>query len=63
VEAELHKFLISTLDGTEWSASGPDHFTPGVRTPSTQLTMPQSLDVVAKRKKFLHCPIWEFNPG
>jgi hypothetical protein len=28
-------FLISALDGSEWSASGPCSFTPGERAPDT----------------------------
>jgi len=30
VEVEFHSFLISALDGGEWSASYPDRFTPGI---------------------------------
>jgi hypothetical protein len=29
VEVQLHAFLISALDGDEWSASHPIRFTPG----------------------------------
>jgi hypothetical protein len=29
VEVKLHAFLISALDGDEWSTSRPGHFTPG----------------------------------
>jgi hypothetical protein len=28
VDVQLHTFLISALDGVEWSASRPGHFTP-----------------------------------
>jgi hypothetical protein len=28
VEVELHAFLTSALDGGEWLASRPSHFTP-----------------------------------
>jgi len=31
VAVELHTFLTSTPDGSEWSASCPDLFTPGIR--------------------------------
>jgi hypothetical protein len=33
MEVYLHVFLTSALDGSEWSASRPDPFTPGVRAP------------------------------
>jgi hypothetical protein len=35
VEALLHAFLISALDGDEWSASHPSQFTTGERDAST----------------------------
>jgi hypothetical protein len=35
VEIQLHEFLISALDGGEWSASHPGRFTPGERAPGT----------------------------
>jgi hypothetical protein len=35
MEVYIHAFLISALDGGEWSASRPGRFTPGVRAPST----------------------------
>jgi hypothetical protein len=31
VEVQLHAFLTSALDGGEWSASRPGHFTPKER--------------------------------
>jgi len=33
VEVQLHVFLTLALDGGEWSASRPGHFTLGERTP------------------------------
>jgi hypothetical protein len=35
VDAVIHVFLTSELDGDEWSASGPGHFTPGEKTTGT----------------------------
>jgi hypothetical protein len=35
VETYLHAFLTSALDGCEWSASQPGHFTLRERAPST----------------------------
>jgi len=35
VDVCLHAFLTSELDGGEWSASRPGHFTPRERTPGT----------------------------
>jgi hypothetical protein len=31
----IHTFLISALDGGDWSASHPGRFTPGERAPGT----------------------------
>jgi hypothetical protein len=33
VELELHALLTLAVDGDEWSASRPDHFTPRERVP------------------------------
>jgi hypothetical protein len=33
VEIQLHAFIISDLDGGEWSASRPDRFTPSETAP------------------------------
>jgi hypothetical protein len=35
VEVYLHAFLTSALDGGEWSAKRPGHFTPMQRVPGT----------------------------
>jgi len=35
VKVQLHAFLNSALDGGEWSASRPGHFTPKERVPVT----------------------------
>jgi hypothetical protein len=35
LEVYLHAFLISALDGDEWSASLPGRFTPRERAPGT----------------------------
>jgi len=35
MEVYLHAFLISALDGGEWSASRPDRFTSRERAPGT----------------------------
>jgi hypothetical protein len=35
VEVYLHVFSTSALDGGEWSASHPGHFTPRERAPGT----------------------------
>jgi hypothetical protein len=57
VEVYLHTFLTSALDGGEWSASPPVHF-----TPSYSLIMGLGLEAVAKRKISRHCPFQELNP-
>jgi hypothetical protein len=55
VEIQLHAFLTSALDGSEWSASCPGHFIPRERTPGTiwigDWVGPRAvLDAVVKRK-------------
>jgi hypothetical protein len=55
VEVYLHAFLTSALDGGEWSASRPGHFTPKERAPGTHwigsLVGPRaSLDAMVRRK-------------
>jgi hypothetical protein len=52
---KLYEFLTSALDGGEWSASRPSHFTPKERTPDTHwiggwLSPRDVLDAVVKRK-------------
>jgi hypothetical protein len=37
VKFHFHSFLIRKLDGREWSASRTVYFTPGERTPLTEL--------------------------
>jgi hypothetical protein len=36
MELELHAFLISALDGGEWSDSRPARYTTGERAPGTR---------------------------
>jgi hypothetical protein len=55
VEAYLHTFLTSELDGGEWSAPRPRRYTPFERATDTQwiggVAVPRiCLDAVAKRK-------------
>jgi len=55
VEVQLHTFLTSALDGSEWSASHPSHFTSGVRAPSAHwmggwVSPRAGLDTMVKRK-------------
>jgi hypothetical protein len=57
--------LISALDGGEWSASRPNHFTPRERAPSTHwiggwVGPRDVLDAVVKRK--IPSPRRESNP-
>jgi len=52
--------LTLALDGGEWSASCPDHFTPQERGPSTHLMggwvgLRAGLDMVVRRKKPTTC--------
>jgi hypothetical protein len=66
VEVQLHVFLILALDGSERSASHPNHFTPIERTPSTQwiggwVGPRASLGTQAKKKNPRLC--WELNPS
>jgi hypothetical protein len=60
VNVYIHIFLTSALAGGDWSASCPGRFTPGNRTPGTNLiggwVDPRvGLEDVAKRK-FLTLP-------
>jgi hypothetical protein len=62
----IHIFLISALDGSEWSASRPCRFTPGERAQVIHWTGvwvgPRAgLDGVEKRK-FLTLPGLELRP-
>jgi len=55
VEVQLHAFLISALDGGEWSASHSSRFIPGERAPGTQwiggwFGPRASLEAVAKKE-------------
>jgi hypothetical protein len=62
--------LILALDGSEWSASLPDHFTPRERAPITNwiggwMGPRASLDKVVKRKESLPLPgikLWSIIP-
>jgi hypothetical protein len=65
VEVQLHTFLTLALNGSEWSASRPNHFTLGERVPGTHwirdwVGPTASLDMVTKRKNT--CPCQESNP-
>jgi hypothetical protein len=66
VDVYIHVFLTSALVGGEWSASGPDCFTPGERASDTHWVRgwvgPNAgLDAVEKRK-FLTLPGLELRP-
>jgi hypothetical protein len=66
VDVYIHIFLTLVLDGREWSASCPSHFTPGKRAPGTHwiggLVDPTAgLDDVENRK-FLALPGLELRP-
>jgi hypothetical protein len=55
VEVYFHAFLLSALDGGEWSASRPGRFTLRERTPGThwigvRVGRRAVLDAVVKRK-------------
>jgi hypothetical protein len=65
VEVYLHAFLISALDGGEWSTSRPGRFTPRERASATHpiggwLGPRAILDAVVKRK--IPSPLQESNP-
>jgi hypothetical protein len=50
-----HAFLTLALDGDEWSASHPEHFTPKERAPSTHwiggwVGPRAGMDIVVNRK-------------
>jgi hypothetical protein len=53
VEVQLHAFLISALDGDDWSAPRSGRFTPGFHWIGDWVGRRVSLDAVAKRKKSL----------
>jgi hypothetical protein len=66
VEIQLHEFLTLALDGGEWSASHPGHFTYREKAPDTHwiggwMGPTAGLDEVLKRKN--SCSQWEMNPG
>jgi hypothetical protein len=61
MEVKLHAILTSALDGGEWSASRPGHFTPGERAQGTHWTGgwvdPRAgLDAVVRRKRIPEPP-------
>jgi hypothetical protein len=65
VEVYLHAFLTLALNGGEWSASLPSHFTPRERAPGTHwigswVDPRASLDVVVRRK--IPSPYQDSNP-
>jgi hypothetical protein len=60
-EEQLHAFLTSELDGGEWSASRPGHFTLWEKSPGTHWTEDwvctrAGLDAVAKIKNPIIAP-------
>jgi hypothetical protein len=60
-------FLITTLDGGEWSASLSGRFTSGETAPSThciggQVGYRAGLDTVAKKKNIVFAPTGNRNP-
>jgi hypothetical protein len=66
VEVLLHIFITSVLDGGQWSASCPSHFTPGEGASNTHLIGSwigprASVYMVVKRK--ITAPYSESNPG
>jgi hypothetical protein len=68
VELYLHTLLTSALDGDEWAASLPCHFTPEERVLGTHLIRgwvdpTAGLDAVVKRKKSHPSLCRELNPG
>jgi hypothetical protein len=68
VKVQLHVFLTSAVDGGEWSASRPGHFSTGIKAHGTHWIgglagITAGLDAVAKRKISNHCPRRELNPG
>jgi hypothetical protein len=63
-EAELHVFLTSTLDGSEWSASRSGPFTTGTNWIGGLMGPRRSLDTaVAKRNNPHHCSYRDPKPG
>jgi hypothetical protein len=68
VEVQLHTFLISALDGGEWSVSHPGRFTPRVKAAGTHWiggwVVPRvGLDAVVRRKRIPSSPFRNLNPG
>jgi len=63
VEVQLCAFLTLALDGSEWLASCPSSFTPGVKAPDTYwrgawVGSKASLDTATKRKNPIIAPAW-----
>jgi len=58
----LHAFLLSALDGGEWSASRCGRYTPGSLWIRAWVGTRSGLDAMVKRKKN-PCPCRESNPG
>jgi hypothetical protein len=61
---ESHAFLTLSLDGSEWSASWPGHFTPRERAPATHwiggwVDPRTGMDAVVRRK--IPSPFWDSN--
>jgi len=50
IGVELHAFLTSALDGSEWSASRPGSFTPGTHWMGGWVGLRAVLETVVKRK-------------
>jgi hypothetical protein len=65
VEVQLQAFLNSALNGGQWSASRPRHFTSGVRASCTHWIwswVGPRIDLDAVTKKLHLCPRRELNP-
>jgi len=63
VEVKLHAFLISAIDGDEWSASRLGRFTPSTHWIRGWVGPIAGLDAVVKRNESHHCSCRESNSG
>jgi hypothetical protein len=62
VEAYLHAFLTSTLDGGKWSSSRSGRLTQGTLWTGGWVGPRTDLDWVAKRNNFIIAPIEKWTP-
>jgi hypothetical protein len=61
VAVQVYVFLISALNGDEWSASCPGRFIPDTHLLGDSVGPRVGLDALTKKN--ISCPCWESNPS